>query len=101
MKKLLIITALTFAFAIIAQAADYKNLYDSKCKRCHGETGEKKALNASALLQGQSADAIEKKIKGYVDGSYGGSKKGIMKLQAKRLDDAQIKGLAEYISTFK
>ena len=38
---------------------------------------------------------IETALKGYKDGSYGGAMKGIMKGQASKLSDDDIKGIAE------
>jgi len=68
------------------------------CAACHGSHAEKSALNKSQVIQGWSVTKIEKALQGYKDGSYGGAMKGIMKGQASKLNDAEIKALAEYIS---
>jgi cytochrome c len=94
---LLSLLAVTVSFAFAA--ADGSALY-SKCKSCHGADGTKKALNVSAPLKGQSAADIEMKIKGYKDGTYGGSKKIIMAGQVKNLTAEEISALANYISSF-
>lgn len=40
-------------------------------------------------------------MKGYKDGSYGGSKKSVMASQMKDLSDKDINDLADYISKLK
>jgi len=69
------------------------------CAGCHGLNGEKKALGQSAVIQGWDVAKIEKALHGYKDGSYGAAMKGVMKGQVMKLNDAQIKALAEYISS--
>lgn len=72
-----------------------------KCASCHGADGGKKALGVSNILKGQSKEELQKKIKGYKDGSYGGAKKSIMVSQVINLSDNEIEELAEYISKLK
>jgi cytochrome c553 len=50
------------------------------------------------VIQGWSQEKILAALHGYKDGTYGGAMKGIMKGQALKLDDAQMKALAQYIS---
>ncbi|WP_022851260.1 c-type cytochrome [Limisalsivibrio acetivorans] len=101
MKHLLIATALIIFIGISAFAASgAEELYKSKCMSCHGADGTKEALGTSAPLKGQSASDILSKLKGYADGSYGGSKKVIMKGQVGRLSEEELKSLADYIATF-
>lgn len=76
---------------------DGKAVYGA-CAGCHGAQGEKKALNASAVIAGQSKDDLVMKIKGYKDGSYGGPMKASMASMVVNLDDDQIAAVAEYIS---
>jgi len=68
------------------------------CAGCHGQNAEKKALGKSQVIKGWDAAKIETALKGYKDGSYGGSMKAVMKGQAAKLSDAEIKELAEHIS---
>lgn len=86
------------ATAPTTSSADGKALY-TKCGACHGQNGEKKALNASAIIQGWSKDKTLKALKGYKDGSYGGNMKGVMLGQVKGLNDSELEALAGYIST--
>jgi cytochrome c553 len=73
----------------------------AKCTSCHGAKAEKKALNKSQIIAGWDAAKIEKALKGYKDGSYGGAMKGVMKGQVAALSDEDIKALADYIATLK
>lgn len=101
MKKTVITLTFILSIAMFAIAsADGASIY-AKCKGCHGADGSTAAMKiASAVVKGQSAADLEKKLKGYADGTYGGEKKAIMASQAKRLSEAEIKAVAEYISKF-
>jgi len=92
MKKIILGTLIAAASLM---AANY-----AACAGCHGQKGEKKALGKSAAIQGWSVEKTVAAMNGYKDGSYGGPMKGVMKGQAARLSDADIKALAETISKF-
>ena len=66
------------------------------CAGCHGAKGEKHALGKSKVIAELSAADIEKALKGYKDGSYGGAMKAVMQGQAKKLSDADIAELAKH-----
>jgi len=101
MKKTLIATMFILAVAMFSIASAEGSAIYNKCKTCHGSDGSKAAMGVpTAVLKGQSASDIEMKLKGYADGSYGGAKKNLMANQAKRLSDAEIKAVAEFISKF-
>ena len=99
MKKLLI--AALAVFAINAMAADDGATLYKKCAGCHGVNAQKKALGKSKVINTFKSDMIVTALKGYKDGTYGGSMKGIMKGQVNSLSDDQIKALANYIPTLK
>ena len=99
MKKLLI--AALAVFAINAMAADDGATLYKKCAGCHGINAQKKALGKSKVINTFKSDMIVTALKGYKDGTYGGSMKGIMKGQVNSLNDDQIKALAKYIPTLK
>ena len=65
------------------------------CAGCHGENMEKAALGKSKIVSDMSKADIEAALKGYKDGSYGGAMKGVMKPNADKLSDDQIKAIAE------
>ena len=92
MKKIILGTLIAAASMM---AANY-----AACAGCHGKTGEKKALGKSAAIKGWSVEKTVAALKGYKDGSYGGSSKMMMKGQVARLSDADIQSLAEQISKF-
>jgi len=65
------------------------------CTGCHGADFEKAAMGKSKIVKDMSKADIETALKGYKDGSYGGAMKALMAGQAKGLDDAKIKAIAE------
>jgi len=69
-----------------------------KCSGCHGSQGQNKALNKSAVIQGWESQQVVRAINGYINGTYGGSMKSVMKPQVSKLSDAEIKAVAKYIS---
>ncbi len=92
MKKIVLGTLLSAACMMAASFAP--------CAGCHGASAEKAALGKSQIIKGWPADKVEKALKGYKDGTYGGAMKGVMKGQVARLSDADIKDLAKQISAF-
>ncbi len=68
------------------------------CSSCHGVHAEKKALGKSQVIQGWNAPKIVAALKGYKNGTYGGTMKAVMQGQAAKLSDADIKAVAKYIS---
>lgn len=97
MKRLLIVPALALLLAATAAwAADGEKIYKSDCAGCHGMAGEK----GDNPLKGQGSDAILKKLQGYADGSYGGSKKAVMENIAKKHKD-NFQDIADYVGTLK
>jgi len=90
MKK--IILSLTVLGAASLFAADVNT---AACAGCHGANFEKAALGKSKIVKDMTKADIEKALKGYKDGSYGGAMKGVMKGQAAKLSDADMKAIAE------
>ena len=93
---LTLILALSVSLACASGGADvYK-----KCAGCHGADGSKIAsASGDGMLKGQAAADIKTKLKGYVDGSYGGKKAALMQKVASKLSDADIDAVSEYIGT--
>lgn len=69
----------------------------NKCKSCHGNNAEKKALGSSQIIKGWEIAKIENALKGYQSGTYGAAMKNIMAAQAKGLSSEEIKKVATYI----
>lgn len=95
MKKSIIMFALA---GMALAAADGSALYQ-KCAACHGAQGEKHALGKSKIINTMKPSEIETALKGYKNGTYGGTMKAVMKGQAAGLDDSQIAAIAEYIGS--
>jgi len=93
MKKVILGTLLTVSVAFAASTA--------VCAGCHGKKFEKHALGKSQIIAGWPVAKIEKALKGYKAGTYGGPMKGVMKGQVARLSDADIADLAKQISAMK
>jgi len=69
----------------------------SSCTGCHGSHFEKVALGKSKVVKDMSQEEIVATLKGYRDGTYGGSMKGVMKNAVSSLSDAQIEQMAQEI----
>ncbi len=67
------------------------------CAGCHGANFEKKAMGVSKEVNTMSKADIVAALKGYKDGSYGGSMKALMKGQVAALDDATIEAIANKV----
>jgi len=77
--------------------APAKEVNTAACAGCHGADFEKSAMGKSKIVKDLSKADIEKALKGYKDGSYGGTMKGIMKGQVAKLSDDDIKAIAEKV----
>lgn len=93
MKKSIV---MAMVMGVALSAADGAALYQ-KCAACHGTQGEKKALGKSKVINAMQPAEIATALKGYKEGSYGGSMKALMKGQVAPLSDEQITAIAEYI----
>lgn len=93
--------AVSSAVASVASAADTgagKALF-AKCVSCHGADGKTAALGKSAIIAGQSAADLEKKITEYKAGTRNVATMGaLMKGQVAEYSDADIKAVSAYIS---
>ena len=72
--------------------------YD-KCKNCHGDDGKTAALGKSAVIGGQSKEAIIASMNAYKSGTKNEVGMGaLMKGQAASMSDEDIEAVAEYLS---
>ena len=98
LKGLVVVGALLASTSVMAtEGADTFK----RCTACHGHNAEKHALGRSKIINTLSKEQIIIALHGYKDGSYGGPMKGVMKGQVTKLNESQIKALAEYIPTLK
>ena len=92
------LTLFIITISTILTFADTLELYKN-CAGCHGENGEKQALNKSKLIGGQEANITIKELTAYKNGELDQYGLGnIMKLQVGTLSDSDIKELAEYVA---
>jgi cytochrome c553 len=100
MKKI-VISALVLATSSILMA-DGAATYNSKCASCHGADGKTKALGKSAVIKGQSAAVLLKKLQGYKAGTLNVNGMGaVMKGNVATLDAKALSEVATYISKLK
>jgi cytochrome c len=87
MKKVFAILTIILCFGVTAAfAVDGGEVYQKRCAKC-------------VVLKGQSAQEIEMKLTGYVDGTYGGAKKKVMERMAKGLSGDELKAVSAYIGS--
>jgi len=89
MKKIVL------SLTVLGAASLFAAVNTAACAGCHGANFEKVALGKSKVVKDMTKADIEKALKGYKDGTYGGAMKAVMKGQASKLDDAAIKEIAE------
>ncbi|MDR2605522.1 MAG: c-type cytochrome [Desulfovibrio sp.] len=95
---LLVAAACLPAVSAAWAASDGKSLYLEHCAGCHGKDGAK-AGGAAAPPAGQNSQAVYAKLRGYADGSEGGKLKNIMLNVTRKLDDAGMRAVSDYIET--
>lgn len=90
----LLVTAILSPLAIANAEELYKN-----CSGCHGDHGQKKALQQSALIGGQESNKTVKQLTAYKNGELNQYGLGnIMKMQLLTLTQEDINELANYIA---
>lgn len=100
MKKTLAFLTLILCFGATACfAVDGEALYQSNCAKCHRDGTESSRAGGGVVLKGQSSEEILMKLNGYIDGTYGGKKKKTMARMAGKLDQPELKAVADYIGS--
>lgn len=94
MGRIFSIILIFFSMILSLNASD---LY-KPCAGCHGDKGERSALERSKIINQMTKEDFISAMKGYKDGTYGSSMKGLMKVQVKRLSDDEIVKIAEFIT---
>ncbi len=90
MKKIVLATT------ILAATLAFANPY-AKCVASHGANGEKVALGKSKIIKDMTKEDFISSMKGYQDGTYGGTMKSIMTGQVKGMDEATMNAIADLI----
>ena len=67
------------------------------CTSCHGKYWNKRALGKSKVVSNMSSYDIAMALKGYKNGTYGGSMKGLMKGQVAKYSDYDLEVFAKTI----
>lgn len=77
---------------------DGASIYKDQCATCHGKMARKSALGKSSPIGSFSKEQIVYALKGYQNGTYGGSMKSKMKKQVSSLNQKEIELVAAYIA---
>jgi cytochrome c553 len=106
-KTIMLATALCFAAAITASAADGKDNWDKSCAKCHGadgtgqtNIGKKLGCKDYSDAKVQTALTDDAAIKAVKEGVKDSSGKTVMKA-SDNLSDDDIKALVAYMRTLK
>ncbi len=69
------------------------------CIGCHGKNFEKPAMNLSRIVKDLKKEEIRKALKGYKEGSHGGSMQDVMSNQISKFTDNEIEEIIDIITT--
>ena len=107
MRKLLLVTSLLGATALLTQAADVKALWSENCTKCHGESGkgdtkmgQKSGVKDYTDAKVQASFTDEAAFKAIKEGVTEDGKEK-MKAYADKLSDQEIKDLVAHVRSFK
>lgn len=71
------------------------------CQGCHGPSGAGNAAAGYPQLGGQFAGYTMKQLRAFKDGSRSNDDQGIMRNALKRITDAELEAVAQYIASLK
>jgi len=97
MKYIFILVVIVF-IGCSSKPVDGKSFYNENCSSCHGKMARKSAFGKSAAIGGFTQQEIIHAIKGYQEGTYGGSMKSMMKSEVSSLNEEEIMAVSKYIS---
>lgn len=90
-----------FLVSIICAVLLGSTIETKRCSACHGLNFEKQALGVSRIVKNMNREEILKALRGYKDGTYGNSMRGIMKFQLKMYSDKQLVQISKKIKEKK
>ncbi len=77
------------------------NVFNDRCKACHGSKGNKKAMGTSKILQKMTKKEIVDALHSCKNGTHRGSFKSVVTGQAKGLSNQEIEDIANAIAKHK
>ena len=84
MKKIILGT-------LVLGVAAFASVNLASCKGCHGQNFEKKALGKSKVVSEMTKQEVSDAMVGYKNGTYGGPMKGLMKGQAAKYTEEELR----------
>ncbi len=84
---------------LIVGVAAFGAVNVESCKSYHGQNWEKAALGKSKIVANMRSTTIEASLKGYKNGTYGGTMTGLMKGQVEKFSDTELTEIAKLIGT--
>jgi len=76
-----------------------KKVYNSTCKRCHGDDGSTSAYNSARPLNELSLEEMQISIRDYTNGSKDNGMAMLMTPYANIVTSEELKGIYEYLKT--
>lgn len=105
MKKAIVALTASAALLVCSSiggiSADGAALFKANCAPCHGEDATNSTVGGVQRLRGQTSDALQKKLAGFMDGTYGGPKKATMQGMVKKMSPEDLKSITDYIGSLK
>lgn len=105
MKKAIVALSVSMALLVCSgvsgMSADGAALFKANCSSCHGAEATNSSENGVQRLRGQTSEALQKKLAGFTNGTYGGPKKMVMQQVVKRVSPEDLKSITDYIGSLK
>jgi len=98
LKIVKLISTISLVAVASANQSENPDILTKKCIGCHGVNFEKHALGKSKIVGDFNSTQIVTALKGYKDGTYGGTMKVLMKGQVSGFSDENLTAIAEKIT---
>jgi cytochrome c553 len=94
--------SLSLLFSTILWAQSGKEIFDSKCKSCHGINGQINVFGKTRAIAGMPENELGSKLKAYKEGSINQYGFGdMMKKNLALISSSQLSQLAEHIASLE